>query len=258
MKSCEVFNALPYRERAVEYARKAVELDPRNRDYKTNLANALFAYAQMHLLTESYSVADSIYRETADLQRDLLREDPDNQYLRERYLATILEMYAKSIFEGPDYDQGLRNKLQREILSEQNLVAAKTGRLENYRDYYLLFDSINRNDIARSETIIGELEVRHQAQSASPDRISLLMTISGLTRASLGSVQDPKRKLGLPNSLGSDCNSRLINWANAKLTGDDSLADLLLNESVKLGQKGMVMGLFASKLENYKPSPDSE
>ena len=28
MKSCEVFNALPYRERAVEYARKAVELDP--------------------------------------------------------------------------------------------------------------------------------------------------------------------------------------------------------------------------------------
>ena len=70
----QVFNALPYRERAVEYA-KAVELDPRNQDYKTNLANALFAYAQMRLLTRNSQFAKGVYREAADLQRELLAED---------------------------------------------------------------------------------------------------------------------------------------------------------------------------------------
>ena len=78
MKSCEVFNALPNRERAVEYARKAVELDPRNHDYKTNLANALFAVAQMHLLQGDSSQAIQSYVEALNVQKELLSEEPEN------------------------------------------------------------------------------------------------------------------------------------------------------------------------------------
>ena len=92
MKSCEVFDALPYQKRAVDYARKAVELDPRNRQYRTNLANALFSLAELTIVSADFTEAVPLLTETYELQNMLFTDDPENRYLANRILTTKLQM----------------------------------------------------------------------------------------------------------------------------------------------------------------------
>ncbi|NCG05510.1 MAG: TIR domain-containing protein [Gammaproteobacteria bacterium] len=243
MKSCEVDNAFPYRKRAVEYARRALELDPRNRQYKTNLANALFAYAGM--LALNYQPFSSVenYVAARRLQTDLLSEDPENQYLKSRLLNTDIELLATITF----YRETQQELTVDEILSITALEA-EVG-TNTMLDFYLMVRGVAENNPELIQKSLTELTFALEAEDPDNERVKLALILQRLAERSL----ETTFVSNLPSSVGGksnseSCNARLINWAEQELNGNFPSADKILDEAKTLGLKGMALGFYSELL----------
>ena len=245
MKSCEVFNALPYRERAVEYARKAVELDPRNRDYKTNLANALFSLAQMYLLKGESAEAVQSYVEALQMQKELLGDDPKNGYLESRKLQTLTELLATITFH-PEVASELQSTDHTAAISlERNIGLSPT------LDMYLIDRGAATRDIQLVQQALASLGKALSETESKNERVQLASTLKRLSERALGTtfVSDlpPARVIE-----GESCNARLIRWAGYELAGEYSEADATLQEAKGLGLSGMALGFYSDLLRGLR------
>lgn len=106
MKSCRVFDALPLRKNAVINARRALSLDPKNREYKDELANVLTAQGDSLMnslnITEgikSYLEAIEIYQKLlASDPEKLLASDPENMYQRRQLLRAKIVLLVTTVY----------------------------------------------------------------------------------------------------------------------------------------------------------------
>ena len=245
MKSCEVFNALPYRERAVEYARKAVELDPRNRDYKTNLANALFAYAQMHLLQSASSKAVQSYVEALEIQTELLSEDPENEYLKSRRRQTLTELLATTTFH-PDIASEMQSRDYEATISLDKSIG-----LSPTLDMYLVVRGVATKDSQLVQQALASLGRVFADGTPESDRIQLVGTLKRLSERALGTTFVADLPPAQIND-GESCNSRLIRWAKYELEGNYAQADATLHDAKGLGLSGMALGFYSDSLRGLR------
>jgi tetratricopeptide (TPR) repeat protein len=245
MKSCEVFNALRYQQRAVEYARKAVELDPRNRDYQTHLANALFAYAQMRLLLREPSKAVQNYTDALTIQAELLNNDPDNQYLLSRKRQTLTELLATLTFH-PEVISEMRTTDYTAALSLQR----STG-LSPTLDMYLIDRAVANNDGQLAQLALNSLEKMLGDQEPTTESVQLAVTLKGLSERALGTTFVSNLIPADVDSLES-CNGRLIKWAKHELEGNYDRADSILEDAKAQGLSGMALGFYSDLLRNRR------
>ena len=261
MKSCEVLSALPYRAKAVEYALRALELDPRNRQYKTHLANALFAYAGMLALNNQPRSSVENYASARRLQTDLLDEDPENEYLKSRLLSTDIELLAAITFY-PESSQELTLEETLSITALESKVGAST-----MLDFYL----VDRGAITKNPELVQKalVSLRKNLSSENPnnERAMLATVLQHLAESALHSPVGPSSNtLSTETEDNQSCNARLINWAKQELNGNLSAADKILEETRALGLTGMALGFYSDLLRSkrqpgttpYNPSPDSE
>lgn len=261
MQSCEVFNALTYRERAVEYARKAVELDPRNRQYRTHLANALFASAGMLALNNKPLASVENYVSARRLQTDLLNEDPENEYLKSRLLNTDIELLATITFY-PETEKKLTVDEMLSITALESEVGTNT-----MLDFYLMVRGVTENNPELIQKALAELTFALEAEDPHSERFQLALILQRLAERSL----ETTFVSNLPSPIGGkrdskSCNARLIQWAQEELDGNFDAADLILKEVNTLGLRGMALGFYSDlllskrhpKILPYSPSPDAE
>jgi tetratricopeptide (TPR) repeat protein len=245
MKSCEVFKALPYRERAVEYARKAVELDPRNRDYRTNLANAIFAYAQMYLLQGASSKAVQSYVEALKIQTELLSEDPDNEYLQSRRRQTLTELLASITFHPGVVSEMQATDYKAAIALESSIGLSPT------LDMYLIDRGVATRNSRLVQQALGSLEQVLSDSESENQRVQLVSALKHLSERAL----DTTFVSNLPSvrvNEGESCNARLMRWAGYELSGDYDEADATLQGAKGLGLSGMALGFYSDLLRGQR------
>ena len=260
MKSCEVFNALPYQKRAVEYARRAVDLDPRNRQYKTDLANALFAYAGITRLSGNAADAFEHYLDAHKIQTHLLADDPENEYLKERLQNTEIELFSTTVFY-PEYEQRLVNAGLGEVLNLRDAVG-----LSPTLDLYVLAFSTYKNHPDMAQRALDSFFDLTVDRDESAIRGQLAVTMHRLAQYVMNTTLDFPLAPTNQDSL-SDCNSRFITWANTEMTGDHMAADEIRAEAEELGLLGTLLHFYSKQTSasahinsrfHYSPSPDAE
>lgn len=245
MKSCEIFKALPYRSRAVQYARRAFELDPRNRQYKTHLANVLFAYAQMQLLQSESSKAVQSYVEALNMQKELLSEDPENGYLESRKLQTLTELLATVTFH-PDVASEMQSRDYDATISlERNVGLSPT------LDMYLIDRGVATGDIQLVQQALASVGKALSEVESENERVQLVSTLRRLSERALGTTFVSNFPPARVNE-GESCNARLIRWTRYELAGDYDEADATLSEAKALGLSGMALGFYSDLLRNQR------
>ena len=261
MKSCEVFNALPYREKAVEYAGKAVELDPRNRDYQTNLANALFALADMYLITDEPQKAIAPYLETLELQSDLLADDPQNEYLAGRQLATRLQLLAaKTYYPGIEIQFPRIDEVTRELENADTFELARASRLEALLLGRLTDRALATGDLeAASEYSRKMLNISEKQTETTDHRRSqyrMLYLRQQLALAQLGhrsqsanELKSMLAELPRPDDELNSCQSLDYAWSWSVLNADIEKANAVATKSWALGARGLETAFFAKLLD---------
>ena len=247
MKSCHVNDALTYRERALNTSRAALGLDYRNREYKTNHANALFAYAGMLALNNQPRPSVTNYVQARRLQAELLNEDAENQYLQSRLLNTDIELLATMTF----YPEMQNELTPNEILSITKLES-EVG-TSTMLDFYLMVRGVAENNPELIQKALAELTFALEAEDPDNERVQLALILQRLAERSL----ETTFVSNLPSSLGiksnsESCNARLIQWAQEELEGNSDTADAILEEANALGLKGMALGFYSDLLRSQR------
>ena len=266
MKSCEVTNALPFRQRAVEYARTAVELDPRNRDYKTNLANALFSYAGMYLITDEPQKAIPPYLETLQLQSFLLADDPQNEYLAGRQLATRLQLLAaKTYYPGIEIQFPPIEEIIRDLDIADTIELARVSRLDALLLGRLSHQALAARDLEAASRYSDNMLAASEAQTdeADPRRTQyrMLYLRQQFALAKLGyesqNAKDLKSiltELPRPDDELNSCQSLDYAWSWSVLNADIEKANAVATRSWELGARGLETAFFAKLLDIPFPS----
>jgi tetratricopeptide (TPR) repeat protein len=275
MKSCEVLNALPYRERAVEYARKAVELDPRNRDYKTNLANALLALGDMQMGLSDPVKAIRNYLETHNLQTELLENDPSNSYLVGRRITTKLQLlglrtYYPDLFEKyPNASAtlvDLKSSIPLTLIEQHNLELLWFGRLAHekisLRDWSMAatYSGLLRDTASKltSEDTERQSAVFYALQHAVISKHINSRDASDEIRDYLAHTPEFPNTSNLTVFNSDSCQDRLGSWAQSVLVNDISKAVSIANQSWDLGSRGQEMEFFSRLLNVPFPKGGSD
>ena len=251
MKSCEVSNALLYRMRSVEYARRAVVLDTRNRQYKTNLGNALFSYAGMLALNNQPRPSVTNYVQARRLQAELLNEDPENQYLQSRLLNTDIELLATITFH-PEMQNIFTPDETLSITTLESEVGTST-----MLDLYLMVRGVSENNPELIQKALAELTFALEAEDPDNERVQLALILQRLAERSLETtfISNLPPSIGI-NSNSESCNARLIQWAQEELDGNSDAADAILDEANALGLKGMALGFYSDLLRSQRRQGD--
>ena len=266
MKSCEVFKALPYQKRAVEYARRAVVLDPRNRQYKTDLANALFSYAGMYMITDEPQKAIPPYLETLQLQSFLLADDPQNEYLAGRQLATRLQLLAaKTYYPGIEIQFPPIEEIIRDLDSADTIELARASKLEVLLMGRLTDRALAARNLERaSDYSLKMLNISaKQTEATDPRRIQYRMlylrqqfalTQLGHKSQNANDLKSILAELPRPDDELNSCQSLDYAWSWSVLNGDIERANAVASKSWALGARGLETAFFAKLLDIPFPS----
>ena len=259
MKSCEVFKALPYQNRAVEYARRAVVLDPRNRQYKTDLANALFSYAGMYMIIDEIEKAIPPYLETLGLQSNLLADDPQNEYLAGRQLATRLQLLAaKTYYPGIEIQFPPIEEIIRDLNSADTIELARASELDALLLGRLSHQALAARDLEAASRYSDNMLAASEAQTRdigakrTQYRMLYLMEQFAITQAGYRSpnphdLPSMLAELPRPDDQLNSCQSLDYAWDWYILSSDIEKANAVASTSWAWGARGLETA-FCAKL----------
>lgn len=248
LKSCLVNESLIYRQQALEYARRTLQLDPANRDYKIRLSNSLYSLGGTHMLLDQPAKAVPLYMRVDELFDELLRGDPTNKYLADRKLRNRLQMLAVATY----HPEALAEfPLAENIVSETDFLAdvAKLERepLTLMAHFELAKHALSKGNLDRASDLSEELSELAQQRSGGALRTDFAyaqIIKSMLTPES----SEPSTALEASASDGESCIKRRRYWAEAILRGDYDDAKAIYEEAASLGLIGLEMPFFAKLL----------
>ena len=265
MKSCLVQNALPYRERSVESAREALALDPRNREYRTNLANAQFALAD--LLAENGRFADAVplFLSTDKLQQELLSADEANEYLKRRNATTKLQLLrlAAELRDGSEALESLKP-----ILDEVDF-ASLTAELTSARlKAELFFRQTNffineeqwEQAVASSQRLLETLKNLPESQQGPVQALAVMQKMIIDSRLNDAATEEfPSQFIEFIDNLPLDesCINGTMKWIREITIGNSAAADEIALEYWQKGSRGQAINFFSKQLGiPYPPTPE--
>ncbi len=256
LKSCFVKEVRPYRIQAVEHAQRALELDPFNRDYKSNLSNAYYSLGGTHMLLAHPAKAVSLYLQVDKLTDELLRGDPTNKYLAERKLRNRLKLLSVATY----HPEALAEfPLAEKILKETDFLA-EAARLERdpltlMAHFELAKDALSKGDMELAFDLSDELSKLAQQRSGGALRTDF--AFAQIIKSKLApESSEPSTSLKASASEGESCIKRRRYWAEAILRGDYDDAKAIYEEAVSLGLVGLEIPFFAKLLGlSYEASP---
>lgn len=274
-KSCHVFSAQPFRERAVEYSRSALQLDPKNRRYSRDLSNSLSALANGYMTSANPVDAIPAYLEAYNLQNALLEQDPENQQLISRQLIIQLELLAVQTYH-PDvfstYPAAIR-ALEGIELEATRLQAREIGtRVELMWLIRRAHHHLSNETWDRAADLSGAMR-----DLASESSNALIKDYYGLTHALHHAVISEKTAGEPPTpalrdylainpsfpqgedidlSESESCQTRLVSWATSALRGDIETAAQKAQRDWALGSRGLEMAFFSELLDIPFPSAE--
>ena len=244
MKSCRVFDALPLRLSATENARRALSLDPKNREYKEDLAGVLTA--QGDSLMNSLNITEGIksYLEAIEIYQELLASDPKNRYQanqlkRAKVILLAIATYYPEIstdfplvgrfvseVKDPDFELALDNDhlliLYFAHMADSEITNGLDGNFGAYNDKYL--NIAKRHDDAE---LVERYELIYELRKFIFDRSQNIIS------------EEPIAVLGSSQKLSSEsCGARQQRWNLAILSGDEKLANQIAVELWALGARG--------------------
>ena len=265
MKSCRVAKALTFREQALERAREALGLDPRNRRYKNNLANAQFALAE--LLAENGRFADAapLFLSTDKLQQELLSADAANEYLKSRSVTTKLQLLRLAT-EQRDGSEALESL--KPILDEINFASLAAELTSARLKAELFFRQTNfflneeqwERAVASSQRLLETLENLPESQQGPVRALAVMqkMIIDGrLNNTATGEF--PSQFIEFIDNLPSDesCINGTMKWIREITRGNSAAADEIALEYWQKGSRGQAINFFSKQLGiPYPPTPE--
>ena len=250
LKSCLVSEALPYRERALDYARSALDLDTFNRDYKIILSNALYSLGGIHMLLAEPAKAVPLYLQVDKLSDELLRGDPHNKYIADRKLRNRLKLLAVATYYP---DVLAKFQLAEKIITTTNFTAEaealgelKTSMMSHFHSamYALSVDDLvlAKKQVTQLLKAAKQMPAGRAASDVAFGKVIMAILKDELSSESLKTIT---------SSSGGDtqsCIKRRQYWAEAILRGDYDAAKAIYDEAASLGLVGLEIPFFAKLL----------
>ena len=260
LKSCFVSEALPYRERALDYARGALDLDPFNREYKINLSNALYSLGGTHMLLAKPAKAVPLYLQVDKLSDELLRGDPHNKYIADRKLRNRLKLLAVATYYP---DVLAKFQLAEKIITTTNFTAEaeelgelKTSMMSHFHSamYALSVDDLvlAKKQVTQLLKAAKQMPAGRAASDVAFGKVIMAILKDELSSESLKTIT---------SSSGGDtqsCIKRRQYWAEAILRGDYDAAKAIYDEAASLGLVGLEIPFFAKLLGLSYETPGAQ
>lgn len=245
-----------YAELARDNALRALELDPRNRDFKRDAADAYVGLAQTYDALGRYDEARAAHLNGYRLRVEIADSDPSNQFAASQVMKSRLDLYGLRIYADDDAPMTFSEQQALENLdSTEGRELAADANLEAYWLLNTAERALQTSNIDVATARLEEFQTLASMQEANGANISpTLFHIANLLSQSLefkpnaGALIDvespPLNKL--------DCRSRLNRWLYFGARGDLEKA----NEEMK-GMKAVNLQLslipFYQRLINQLP-----
>jgi len=260
LKSCLVSEALPYRERALDYARSALDLDTFNRDYKIILSNALYSLGGIHMLLAEPAKAVPLYLQVDKLSDELLRGDPHNKYIADRKLRNRLKLLAVATYHP---DVLAKFPLAEKILEASELLEDSEGvkkvsttALTHFQLalFYLSTGNLKKS-FEHSESLLA---LEEGLPASARDLLLPYANLIGRLATDTETAIEPIQRSETNPSTAQSCIKRRQYWAEATLRGDYDAAKAIYDEAASLGLVGSEIPFFAKLLGLSYETPGAQ